>query len=123
MKLYGYDLPDDVCDRIGASLGHLGSKWAIPLIARLEPGPMRSNALHRSLPGVSRKVLTETLRKLEANGYVLRSIVPSVPPQVEYRLSDPCRALLAPMRDLLRAAAAQLPGAEPASSSGEDARL
>jgi DNA-binding HxlR family transcriptional regulator len=79
MKIYGYELPDDVCEHAGMSLGHLGSKWAVPLIMKLEDGPLRANALRRSLPGVSQKVLTETLRILERNGYVARLVTPSVP--------------------------------------------
>jgi len=126
MRLYDYDIPEDACDRIGASLGHLGSKWALPIIMRLSDGPVRFNELRRQIPGISQKVLTATLRSLQRNGYIRRREVANVPPQVEYELTPQCRVLLLPMRDLVRAAVDQQPAVEAAqrafdaSNNGKD---
>ena len=70
MRLYDYDIPDEVCARIGPALGHLESKWALPVVMRLGDGPVRFNGLRRRVPGISQKVLTATLRSLERSGYV-----------------------------------------------------
>jgi DNA-binding HxlR family transcriptional regulator len=114
MRLYDYEIPDDACARIGSGLGHLGSKWALPVIMRLGDGPVRFNELKRRVPGISQKVLTTTLRSLERSGYVRRTEVARVPPQVDYDLTPQCRALLLPMRDLIRAAVDQQPAVEAA---------
>lgn len=105
MKLYGYELPDDACERVGTSLGHLGGKWALPAIAQLESGPVRSNALRRALPGVSQKVFTQTLRTLERNGYINRHVTATVPPEVQYALTPACRELIGPISAVVRIAA------------------
>ena len=114
MRLYDYDIPDDACAKIGSALGHLGSKWALPIVMRLGDGPVRFNELRRRVPRISQKVLTATLRSLERSGYVRRTQVASVPPQVDYDLTPQCRALLLPMRDLVRAAVEQQPAVEAA---------
>jgi len=114
MRLYDYDIPEDACERIGSALGHLGSKWGLPVVMRLSDGPVRFNELRRQLPGISQKVLTATLRTLERNGYVRRTEIATVPPQVDYDLTLQCRALLLPMRDLVRLAVDQQPAVEAA---------
>ncbi|MGZ2496391.1 DNA-binding HxlR family transcriptional regulator [Ralstonia sp. 151470066-2] len=66
----------------------VASKWALRIFPALENGPVRNNELLRRVgDGISQKMLTQTLRELEANGLVLRTIYDSVPPHVEYRLS------------------------------------
>lgn len=65
----------------------IGDKWGLLCLYALEDGPMRFNALERRLPGISQKVLTETLRKLERVGLVHRTVHAEVPPRVEYRLT------------------------------------
>lgn len=79
----------------------------MPIVLHLADSPLRYNALRRRVPGVSQKVLTTTLRTLERNGYVLRRESGTVPPQVEYSLTEQCLALLLPMRDLIQIAVEQ----------------
>lgn len=66
----------------------LASKWTLPVVHILGTGVKRHSELHRSLPDITQKVLTETLRKLERSGFVERRVYPTVPPQVEYQLSE-----------------------------------
>lgn len=113
MRIFDHEVPDGTCERIGASLGHIGSKWGLPVVMRLSDGPQRYNALRRTFPGLSQKVLTSTLRGLERNGYVRRTVISAAPPAtVEYALTDQCTALLLPVRDLIRVAVDQLPEIE-----------
>jgi DNA-binding HxlR family transcriptional regulator len=65
----------------------LADKWTIPVIHALSRGTMRTGELKRTLAGVSQKMLTQTLRELEAHGLVLRTVFPKVPPHVEYALT------------------------------------
>jgi DNA-binding HxlR family transcriptional regulator len=70
-----------------AVLDHVTSKWAVLVLAGLEAGPMRFSALRRRIDGVSEKMLSQTLRTLEADGFLEREVAPTTPPQVTYRLS------------------------------------
>jgi DNA-binding HxlR family transcriptional regulator len=78
----------------------LTGKWRLLLIFRLLDGPLRFNALQRSLAPVTQKVLTATLRSLESDGLVWRRVEAMVPPHVTYGLTDRARAL-APVFDAL----------------------
>lgn len=71
----------------------LGGKWRLMILFRLGQGPMRFNALVRSLAPVSQRVLAETLRGLEADGLIWRRAHATVPPHVEYGLTDRGTAL------------------------------
>lgn len=66
----------------------IGSKWKILILRNLLSRPWRFNELRKSLDGVSQKVLTDSLRQLEADGIVCRMVYPEVPPRVEYSLTD-----------------------------------
>ena len=66
----------------------IGSKWKILILRNLLSRPWRFNELRKSLDGVSQKVLTDSLRHLEADGIVSRMVYPEVPPRVEYSLTD-----------------------------------
>lgn len=65
----------------------IGDKWAILVVYALESGTTRFNALERTLPGVSQKVLAQTLKRMEVAGLVMRQAFPEVPPRVEYSLT------------------------------------
>ncbi|MBH5338751.1 helix-turn-helix transcriptional regulator [Streptomyces pactum] len=78
------DHPDcgirDVLDRIG-------DKWSVLVIVELAGGPRRFRELQRAIDGISQRMLTLTVRRLERDGLVLRTVRPTVPPQVDYRLT------------------------------------
>lgn len=66
----------------------IGSKWKILLIRNLMGRPWRFNELKKDLDGISQKVLTDSLRSMEEDGIVTRTVYPEVPPRVEYALSE-----------------------------------
>jgi len=65
----------------------IGSKWKLLIMRNLLQRPWRFNELRRTLPGISQKVLTDSLRSMEADGIITRTVYPDVPPRVEYSLS------------------------------------
>ncbi len=80
----------------------IGNKWKLLIIRNLMVRPWRFNELQRDLDGVSQKVLTDSLRSMEADGLVTRTVFPEVPPRVEYSLTDLGRSLQ-PILDTMRA--------------------
>lgn len=76
-------------------LSRIGDKWSVLIISLLgEAGPIRFNEIGKTLGDISQKMLTTTLRSLEADGLVSRHIYPVIPPKVEYQLTDLGRSLL-----------------------------
>ena len=66
----------------------IGNKWKLLIMRNLLVRPWRFNELHKSLEGISQKVLTDALRSMEEDGIITRTAYPEVPPRVEYSLSD-----------------------------------
>lgn len=66
----------------------IGSKWKLLIIRNLLERPWRFNELKKNLEGISQKVLTDSLRAMEEDGIITRTVYPEVPPRVEYALSD-----------------------------------
>jgi len=66
----------------------IGSKWKLLIIRNLLKRPWRFNELHKNLDGISQKVLTDSLRSMEEDGIITRTVYPEVPPRVEYALSE-----------------------------------
>ena len=66
----------------------IGSKWKLLIMRNLLVRPWRFNELHKSLEGISQKVLTDSLRSMEEDGIITRTVDPEVPPRVEYALSE-----------------------------------
>lgn len=81
-------------------LRRVGDKWSVLVVVLLGPGPRRFNELHRSVEGISQRMLTRTVRGLERDGLVIRTVYPTVPATVEYRLSALGGSLLAPLSAL-----------------------
>ena len=77
----------------------IGSKWKLLIMRNLLARPWRFNELKKDLEGISQKVLTDSLRSMEADGIIIRTVHPEVPPRVEYALSD----LGESMRPILKA--------------------
>jgi DNA-binding HxlR family transcriptional regulator len=84
MKIY--NVYDSNCPT-RAALDLIADKWAVLILGLLEDGPRRFSALQRGIEGISQKMLTQTLRELERDGLISRTIYPEVPPHVEYALS------------------------------------
>ena len=79
------ELPD--CP-VATTVQLLGSKWKLLILRNLLTRPWRFNELRRDLEGISQKVLTDSLRSLEEDGIITRSVYPEVPPRVEYAMSE-----------------------------------
>ena len=79
------DLPE--CD-VATTVSMIGSKWKLLIIRNLILRPWRFNELQRALVGISQKVLTDSLRQMEADGIITRTVYPEVPPRGEYALSS-----------------------------------
>src|SRR6185312_4242653 len=82
-------------------LNRVGDKWSIYTIAMLRDGPQRFSQLKRAIAGISQRMLTLTLRSLERDGLVTRTVHPTVPPSVEYALTALGRTLLEPVMALV----------------------
>jgi DNA-binding HxlR family transcriptional regulator len=78
----------DRCDQVLGILGMVGDKWTIPVVGQLGDRMLRFGELQRALPGISQRMLTLTLRRLERDGLVSRTVHPTVPPKVEYTLTE-----------------------------------
>ncbi len=79
------ELPD--CP-VATTVSLIGSKWKLLIMRNLLVRPWRFNELQKSLDGISQKVLTDSLRSMEADGIITRTVYPEVPPHVEYSLSE-----------------------------------
>ena len=92
--------PDTECLDIREVLNRVGDKWSLLVVGALDGGPRRFNDLRRGIHGVSQRMLTLTLRLLERDGLVTRTVFATVPPSVEYALTPLGRTLIEPVRAL-----------------------
>lgn len=99
MKPGNKHLPGD-CRPVGEILSRVGDKWTVLVVTRLGAGSLRFSELRRQLFGISQKMLTTTLRGLERDGFVTRTVTPTIPPRVDYELTDLGRDLLVPVAEL-----------------------
>lgn len=99
MKPGHRDHPD--CRAISDVLQRVGDKWTVLVVSQLGERTMRFNELRRTIGNISQKMLTTTLRDLEQDGFVTRTVYPEVPPRVEYALTDLGRDLLKPVCGLV----------------------
>ncbi|MCG7505290.1 winged helix-turn-helix transcriptional regulator [Mesorhizobium retamae] len=81
-------------------LDRVGDTWSILVILNLQPASMRFNALKRTIEGISQRMLTVTLRSLERDGLVSRTVRPTTPPEVEYALTELGQSLAVPIAAL-----------------------
>ncbi|MGR3805562.1 winged helix-turn-helix transcriptional regulator [Marinibacterium profundimaris] len=91
---------DPRCPAVRNLLQTIGSKWSVIVALHLSAGPHRFSELKRSVGGVSQKSLTTCLRELERNGLVERVVTPSVPPRVDYALTELGETLMEPLKAL-----------------------
>jgi DNA-binding HxlR family transcriptional regulator len=96
------DPSNPVCRTISTLLSRIGDKWTVLVVTTLAEGPRRFNELRREIPSVSQRMLTLTLRNLERDGLVSRTVTPSIPPRVDYALTDLGQSLQKPITGLAR---------------------
>ena len=85
------------CRKVSQILSRIGDKWSVLVVMQLGERPKRFNELRRELGSISQKMLSSTLRSLERDGFVSRTVKPTVPPRVDYALTDLGRDLLCPV--------------------------
>jgi DNA-binding HxlR family transcriptional regulator len=88
---------DSDCRRFASILARVGDKWSVFIIMTLGDGPKRFNEIKRVIGGISQRMLTLTLRGLERDGLVTRTVFPTIPPRVDYELTDLGRGLSKPV--------------------------
>ena len=91
------DPSNPVCRTISTLLSRIGDKWTVLVVQTLGGGSKRFNELRREIPSVSQRMLTLTLRNLERDGLVSRTVTPTIPPRVDYELTELGRSLRRPV--------------------------
>src|SRR5476649_306899 len=90
----------DDCRAVSEVLARVGDKWTVLVVSTLGDGPKRFNELRRALGSISQRMLTLTVRGLERDGLVTRTVFPTVPPRVDYELTKLGRSLLEPVNGI-----------------------
>ncbi|AZO53352.1 MULTISPECIES: helix-turn-helix domain-containing protein [unclassified Mesorhizobium] len=85
------------CRAVSEILQRVGDKWTVLVVGKLGGGPLRFNELRAAVGGISQKMLTTTLRGLERDGFVTRKVFPTIPPRVDYELTELGHELLVPV--------------------------
>ena len=88
------------CRAVSEVLNRVGDKWSVLIVVTLAEGSKRFNELRREIPSISQRMLTLTLRGLERDGLVNRTVTPTIPPRVDYELTPLGRSLQAPVEAL-----------------------
>jgi DNA-binding HxlR family transcriptional regulator len=96
------------CRRVSEVLSRVGDKWTMQVVVTLREEPRRFNEIKRQVGGISQQMLTRTLKTLERDGMVKRTVRATTPPQVEYALTALGRSLSEPVRQLAQWARAHL---------------
>jgi DNA-binding HxlR family transcriptional regulator len=100
------------CQVVSSILSRVGDKWTVLIVMMLAEGPRRFNELKRIIGGISQRMLTLTLRGLERDGLVTRTIFPTIPPRVDYELTQLGHSLRVPIEALGNWAFAHIPVVE-----------
>jgi DNA-binding HxlR family transcriptional regulator len=88
------------CAAVSGVLSRIGDKWSVLIVMLLAGGPKRFNQLRRTIGGISQRMLTLTLRGLERDGLVTRTVFPTIPPRVDYELTPLGHSLRVPVQAL-----------------------
>jgi DNA-binding HxlR family transcriptional regulator len=88
------------CLKVTQVLSRIGDKWTVLVIIMLQERAYRFNELRRGIDGISQRMLTLTLRNMERDGLVTRTVTPSIPPRVDYELTDVGASLAGPVKIL-----------------------
>jgi DNA-binding HxlR family transcriptional regulator len=94
------DTSHDNCQAVAETLDRIGDKWTVLVVGALERGPLRYNEIRRVVDGISQRMLTLTLKGLERDGFVNRTMYLTIPPRVDYELTELGRKLMVPLRSL-----------------------
>jgi DNA-binding HxlR family transcriptional regulator len=89
--------PEEDCHAISETLARIGDKWTLLVVELLADGPMRFNEIRRTIGNISQRMLTLTVRGLERDGLVTRTVYPTIPPRVDYELTKLGRTLREPV--------------------------
>lgn len=111
------------CAALREILDLVGDKWSVMVIVNLAGGKLRFNEMRRAVDGISQRMLTLTLRGLERDGLVSRTVLPTNPPRVEYALSRLGRTLVGPVATLATWAERHRPEIERARAAYTKARV
>lgn len=104
-------------------LDRIGDTWSVLVLGALEQGPLRFSAVRDRVDGISQKMLTQTLRALERDGLVSRTVYPEIPPRVEYALTETGRSLTGPLQVLTEWAIAHMDEVARARSRYDEAAV
>src|SRR5579864_9174300 len=108
------------CRAVNTVLARIGDKWSVLIVGMLGDGPKRFNEIKRMVGGISQRMLTLTLRGLERDGLLTRTIFPTIPPRVDYELTDLGRGLWKPVEALGAWAHGHLPEIESARAKFDE---
>lgn len=86
------------CRAVAEVLARIGDKWTVYIVKMLAKGPMRFNEIRKAIPAISQRMLSLTLRGLERDGLVTRTVTPSIPPRVDYELTSLGLTLIGPLQ-------------------------
>ena len=92
--------PHEACKAEVETLARIGDKWTVMVVGALAKGPIRYNEIRRRVEGISQRMLTVTLKGLEQDGLVTRTMYPTIPPRVDYELTELGRSLFVPLHAL-----------------------
>jgi DNA-binding HxlR family transcriptional regulator len=117
-------MPKRKLPELGAeqALALVTNQWFVLIVHALMSGKRRYSELTRAIPGVTKKMLTQTLRGMERDGLVKRTVLPVVPPHTEYELTELGRTLVPPLQELCRWAGAHFPEVEQHRALFDEAR-
>lgn len=90
----------EYCRATADLLARIGDKWTVYVVGLLQDGPMRFNEIRRAVGGISQRMLTLTVRGLERDGLVTRTVYPTIPPRVDYELTELGRTLIGTLQGL-----------------------
>jgi DNA-binding HxlR family transcriptional regulator len=110
-----------ICGAMGDILNRIGDKWSVMVVGHLTRKTMRFNELRHAIGGISQRMLTLTLRNLERDGLVTRTVYPEIPPRVEYQLTELGRTLTDPLDTLWNWAALHMSAVNEARTSYDQA--
>jgi DNA-binding HxlR family transcriptional regulator len=106
----------DVLDRIG-------DRWSVLILCNLSEGTMRFTAIRRAIPDISQRMLAQTLKRLETDGLISRTVYPTIPPRVDYALTPVGQSFMVPLEGLIAWAEAYAARIKTARSATEVSRI